>query len=540
MRYRYNNIYDIVKNENTNVSMTDLEKIIKDLIPSQNNDSYDFDHKFRELEKLIDENSSQLKSLNNEKEELLKLVDDRLKTVEGKLDSLANVTTGTSEQKYVQNLDVIMDELEAFEEKQKEFNNFICEKVDDRIDRINDLIEFINDIKAQVDVLDPNNAVSKDANELQKQLAHINERLTKLENNKDDEVIINVSTPAVVDEEKIVITKLDRVDIDGKEDDQEEVENIIDEINDDENEVFQEKFDELLSLLEEQKEENLKLSKELSMLGNSEEVDEATYNENWLKEFEEMQLSLEDDGIYEYDVEDIGEDMKYEYYNGDLPKTKIVKVKSNESVRNYSHDEINSFIGEEARKLASREIDKLQSDAELTQRAWLANNQRITELTSIIEKQEEEIRRLNAYSKVQDSKYLSEGDDLQSMIKMEALKLIRDEYEQRISNLENGRGISNDDKLAALQQELEAQKLENMRLKSMLENTDKKSEPVVVNVTNAIPAAPTASAVEPKRSESSIVGSQRRKRKQKFFFEIKEHNGPKITKADLDKESKTK
>ncbi len=63
---------------------------------------------------------------------------------------------------------------------------------------------------------------------------------------------------------------------------------------------------------------------------------------------------------------------------------------------------------------------------------------------------------------------------------------MREEFEQRISNLENSRGLSNDDKIAALQQELEAQKMENMRLKSMLDSADKK-EPVVVNVTNAIP-----------------------------------------------------
>ncbi len=36
-----------------------------------------------------------------------------------------------------------------------------------------------------------------------------------------------------------------------------------------------------------------------------------------------MQLSLEDDGIYEYDVEELGEDMgKFDYYEGDFPKTK--------------------------------------------------------------------------------------------------------------------------------------------------------------------------------------------------------------------------
>ena len=34
-------------------------------------------------------------------------------------------------------------------------------------------------------------------------------------------------------------------------------------------------------------------------------------------------LSLEDDGIYEYKNGD--EDMKYDYFNGELPKTKLLK-----------------------------------------------------------------------------------------------------------------------------------------------------------------------------------------------------------------------
>ncbi len=260
MRYRYNNIYDMVRTENNNVSMSDLEKVIKDLIPSQDNESYDFDNKFRELEKLIDENSNQLKSLNEEKQELLKLVDARLKTVEDKLEGLTN-----------QNLEVIMDELESYEEKQKQFNDFICEKVDDRIDRINDLIDFINDIKAKVDTLDPENAISKDANELQEQLAHINERLAKLENNEPS-----------VQKEVVQVETIQTEQLVQEEDDQEEVESIIDEINeDDENEEFQKKLDELLALLEEQKEENLKLSEELLKRGDLEEVeDDSTYNEN--------------------------------------------------------------------------------------------------------------------------------------------------------------------------------------------------------------------------------------------------------------------
>ncbi len=56
MRYRYSNIYDIVKNDSSKVSVQDLENVIKDLIPSQDNS---FDEKFKELEKLIDENTNQ-------------------------------------------------------------------------------------------------------------------------------------------------------------------------------------------------------------------------------------------------------------------------------------------------------------------------------------------------------------------------------------------------------------------------------------------------------------------------------------------------
>ncbi len=483
MRYRYNNIYDIVKDDSSNISMQDIEKVIKDLIPSQDSGANDFDSKFKELEKLIDENTNQLESLNKEKDELLKLVDERLNIVEDKLDRLS----GKANEK--NDLEIVMDELE----KQKQFNEFICDKVDDRIDRINELIDFINDMKAQLDDLDPNNNISKDAEELQEQLEHINERLTRLESGETKTAL--------------------------QTDEQEKVEEIVDKNNDDEDAEFESKINELLALLEEQKEENAKLTEELSKRNLE---DEDSFNENWLKEFEEMQLSLEDDGIYEYDVEDLGEDMKYEYYNGDLPKTKVVKVKANDSVRNYSHDEINSFIGEEARKLASKEIDKLQSDSEMTQKAWLANNQRLNEMASIIEKQEEEIRRLNAYSKVQDPKYLGEGDPMS-------------ELEKRIARLENG---SSDGRLSSLEEQLEAERKENARLRSMLENSEKKPEPVVVNVNNVPPVTPTP--VEETKRESTIVGAQRRKRKQKFFFEIKEHNGPKITKADLDKDDTKK
>ena len=489
MRYRHNSVYELINSDNSNnIRLSELEEIVRNLSSNPSNTN---NEKIEELFKLIEEQSNKLKLLKDEENELFKLLNNRIDTLDEKINRISNGTPSKE-------IEILLDELITFKEKQELFNSDIYEKIDDIIDRINDLIDFINSLK---DKLDLSNLSNEIPNSLKDELEEINYRLLKLESNLEEssnEVKgINESFNESINTEKI-----------------------IEEINENQSddELFNQAIEELEKMIEDEKNENEELT---SLLEEKENDEELAYNKNWLEEFEKLKLSLEDDGIYEYEI---GEDMKNDFYGNDLPNTKIVKVSSNELVRSYSNDDINNFIGDEARKLASKEIDKIQADSELTQKAWLANNQRINEMSSIIERQEEEIRRLSMNSKI------SSNEDITLLVSR-----IIDEKLGRISNPSS----IDDSKLEQLRLELENQKIENARLRSLLESNEKKSEPVV-NIYNTIPE--DNKVVEEKHVVSPIksnyVGPQKKKRKQKFFFEIKEHNGPKITKADLDREKK--
>ncbi|MGL5640314.1 MAG: hypothetical protein ACRDCD_01520 [Mycoplasmoidaceae bacterium] len=259
-------------------------------------------------------------------------------------------------------------------------------------------------------------------------------------------------------------------------------------------------------------------------LKNNEELN---YNLNWEEEFQKKGLSLEDDGIYEYKNGD--EDMKYDYFNGELPKTKIVKIRASDGIQTYTKDDISSFIENESKKLALNEVSKLNSQSEVTQKAWLANNQRLVELTNIIEAQEKEIRKLS--QNIINKSHVNEND-IVDIINNKALKILRDEYEARISSLEKGvepLGIRlsnpNDDIVNELKQKEE----ENIRLKKLLN-----SNLNIVENNVESPVVKKASPFPPK-TESVKKFDNARKRKQSYFFEIIEHKSPKITKADLDK-----
>ncbi|MGL5246049.1 MAG: hypothetical protein ACRC8C_00605 [Mycoplasmoidaceae bacterium] len=251
------------------------------------------------------------------------------------------------------------------------------------------------------------------------------------------------------------------------------------------------------------------------------------YNLNWEEEFQKKGLSLEDDGIYEYKNGD--EDMKYDYFNGELPKTKIVKIRASDGIQTYTKDDISSFIENESKKLALDEVSKLNSQSEVTQKAWLANNQRLVELTNIIEAQEKEIRRLS--QNVINKSHVNEND-ISDIINNKALKLLRDEYELRISSLEKGveplgiRMSSPNDNIA---NELKQKEEENRKLKELLNSNSN----IVENKVES-PVVKKASPFPP-RTESVKKFDNARKRKQSHFFEIIEHKSPKITKADLDK-----
>lgn len=252
------------------------------------------------------------------------------------------------------------------------------------------------------------------------------------------------------------------------------------------------------------------------------------YNLNWEEEFQKKNLSLEDDGIYEYKNGD--EDMKYDYFNGELPKTKIVKIRAADGIQTYTKDDISSFIENESKKLALDEVSKLNSQSEVTQKAWLANNQRLVELTNIIEAQEKEIRRLS--QNVINKSHVNEND-ISDIINNKALKLLRDEYETRISSLEKGLeplGIRMSTPVDNVANELKLREEENRRLRELLNNNLNVSETKVA----AAPIVKNPSPFPP-RTESVKKFDNGRKRKQSHFFEIVEHKSPKITKADLDK-----
>lgn len=252
------------------------------------------------------------------------------------------------------------------------------------------------------------------------------------------------------------------------------------------------------------------------------------YNLNWEEEFQKKNLSLEDDGIYEYKNGD--EDMKYDYFNGELPKTKIVKIRAADGIQTYTKDDISSFIENESKKLALDEVSKLNSQSEVTQKAWLANNQRLVELTNIIEAQEKEIRRLS--QNVINKSHVNEND-ISDIINNKALKLLRDEYETRISSLEKGLeplGIRMSTPVNNVSNELKLKEEENRRLRELLNSNLNISETKVA----AAPLVKNPSPFPP-RTESVKKFDNGRKRKQSHFFEIVEHKSPKITKADLDK-----
>ena len=251
------------------------------------------------------------------------------------------------------------------------------------------------------------------------------------------------------------------------------------------------------------------------------------YNLNWEEEFQQKNLSLEDDGIYECKNGD--EDMKYDYFSGELPKTKIVKIRAADGIQTYTKDDISSFIENESKKLALDEVSKLNSQSEVTQKAWLANNQRLVELTNIIEAQEKEIRRLS--QNVINKSHVNEND-ISDIINNKALKLLRDEYEKRISSLEKGLeplGIRMSTPVNNISNELKLKEEENRRLRELLNNN--------LNISETKVAAPLVKNPSPfpPRTESVKKFDNGRKRKQSHFFEIVEHKSPKITKADLDK-----
>ncbi|MBD5445756.1 MAG: hypothetical protein HDR31_00370 [Mycoplasma sp.] len=120
--------------------------------------------------------------------------------------------------------------------------------------------------------------------------------------------------------------------------------------------------------------------------------------------------------------------MKHNYYNdnGPIPGTKITRInnyKINSDIDMVAFGDAQQVIKDEAERLSQSEIDRIMQESKLSQDNWQENNQKLLDLENIISKQEEEIERL----KNETNDGLVSKDEIELLIKKEALKIVRDE-----------------------------------------------------------------------------------------------------------------
>lgn len=216
------------------------------------------------------------------------------------------------------------------------------------------------------------------------------------------------------------------------------------------------------------------------------------YNTNWEDEFRKEGLSLDDDGIYEYIDGD--DKMALEYYNGEIPKTKIKK--SNSTSRG----------GAEVRdhqQVIADELNHLKFESAIVQKAWISNNKRINDLIDIVESQERELKKFRGESSVTTT------NEIDSLV-------------ERIKKLEknNDLGSSAEDRASLDKLRSENRKLKDLILAKEQTNNNNKSTPNRVDNRNLL-------------NKSSNF-----KKEQSYFYVINEHESPKITKSEIDHRKK--
>lgn len=208
------------------------------------------------------------------------------------------------------------------------------------------------------------------------------------------------------------------------------------------------------------------------------------YNTNWEDEFRKEGLSLDDDGIYEYIDGD--DKMAIEYYNGEIPKTKIKK--ENSTTRGGAEVRNNQQV-------ITDELNHLKFESAIVQKAWISNNKRINDLIDIVESQERELKKFRGESPV------STSNEIDSLV-------------QRIKKLEknNDLGSSAEDRAS-----LDKLRSENKKLKELLSKNSS------MNVDD---------------NGKLINKSFNNKKEQSYFYVINEHESPKIKKSEINTRKK--
>ena len=114
------------------------------------------------------------------------------------------------------------------------------------------------------------------------------------------------------------------------------------------------------------------------------------------------------------------EDMKHNYYNGNMPipGTKITRINNyriNNDMDNIAYEETQEIIKQES--VTTPNV--VESKTEETQ--WEQENQKIIDLENIVQRQEEEINRLK---KIEEEKNQFSKDEIERLVKEETLKVV--------------------------------------------------------------------------------------------------------------------
>lgn len=199
-----------------------------------------------------------------------------------------------------------------------------------------------------------------------------------------------------------------------------------------------------------------------------------------------------------YIIEMSEEDMKHNYYNGTfpIPGTKITRInnyKINSEIDQTSYEDAQKLIKEESTRITTSNVENnnvVEEPIVPENNAWQESNQKLLDLENLIIRQEEEIRRLKQEKVVepqQQEVYPQENNkisknEIEFLIKQEAMKIVKDEMrdiEGINKNSNNNFVLSEiDDAIKTTLKKL--QELSSMQQKTIddIEHTNKKIQEI--------------------------------------------------------------
>lgn len=490
--------------------------------------------KLDNLEKLIDKQHEEMKLLSEERKNMIMKVADYVRN--NKLASSEEVIN------YLESNNQDIDQINIFEnELSSEPNKLLSD----------DEIEFL---------------IKNEAIEL------VKDRLNELSNKSDEEVnqiILNEFERKQNDEfDNNVFDNLKELSEDG-----EKKLNDLHKVN--------EKIVELQKQLRTQIEENENLRNDL--------FDEISKNATELFNNDNINIDYTNNLSILIDEDDMS---KHNYYDGKnpIPGTKITRI------NNYRiNNDLDSTSYDETQEIIRNEVENLVKNSPIVEESnndWQENNQKILDLENLVVKQEEELNRLRSASYREEEKRVNEyvtthvsyeendkqkefmksleqtlsqlkelsSIQAQTVADLEKQSRKLEEIEQKVKNEEQNKFVTHDNLDQIISEKYKSQRADEMyyaeikkveeerkrieealeleRLRLMTEITSGKDK--LNNMTNnQVQPEVKPEVVETKKEEVKnevvILETPKKKRKQQIFYEVKVHNRPKLTRADLEK-----